>query len=140
EAVITVEKITKAAGETTKGKDGGFVKVTDVKEEDGKITIKFEIELPKDVLPPNGGGLFGLPIGIPGGVPIKGIRLPVPVPLPAPAPEPAPALPGGAGFAFQAEDPVPPAKIQIQIAPGVGKIGPPLLRGFFPAPGITLVD
>jgi hypothetical protein len=35
EPAITVEKITKAAGETFKGKDGGQIKVTDVKEEDG---------------------------------------------------------------------------------------------------------
>jgi len=123
EAVITADKITKAAGETFKGKESGQIKVNEVKEEDGKLTLKFEVEQPRDVLPANTTGPVG-PVGVP-----PRIRRGIPVPPPAPA---APAPPGGGtGVAFQA--PAPPAPpiattpIQIQIGGG-------------PAPGITLVD
>jgi hypothetical protein len=140
EAVITAEKITKAAGETFKGKDGGHIKVTEVKEEDGKITIKFELETPQNAA---GAGLGGIGIAIPGG-PVPVAPPPPPAPIP---PAPAPALPpGGAGFAFEAEEPpappAPAAQIQIQIAPAVppgGGLAAPR-PGYFPAQGIALVD
>jgi hypothetical protein len=135
EPVITADKITKAAGETFKGKDGGHIKVTEVKEEDGKITIKFEMEQP-----PFAGG--GIGIGLPGAVP-----LPAPVPLP-----PLPALPppaikpaaGGAGLAVKAGA-APAQVVQIQIGgPGVPAVPPgggvAVGRAFVSAPGITLVD
>jgi hypothetical protein len=154
EPLITVEKITKASGETAKGKekDGGQIKVTDVKEEDGKITIQFELEQPQNVVPANvGNGPIGGPIGIPNGPPIKGVPVPLPAPLP-PAPATPPPAAAGAGFAFQAQAQAAPAQVQIQIVPappagggavppGVGPIGGPVGRPFvFPAPGITLVD
>ncbi|HKI34595.1 MAG TPA: hypothetical protein VKA46_22255 [Gemmataceae bacterium] len=130
EPLITADKITKAAGETFKGKDGGQIKVTDVKEDDGKITIKFELEMPKDVITPTTG-----PIGIPGGVPpIKG--------LPLPLPREKPARPDGANPFFQA--PAPPAPAEQPPVPFPPGGAPPGLGfpGFagFPAPGVTLVD
>jgi hypothetical protein len=114
EPVITAEKITKAAGETFKGKDGGQIKVIEVKEEDGKITLKFEMEMPQNVP----GGL---------GVPVT------PVPVAPPPLPPAPAKPVGGGFGLQVGGGGPPAP------PGAGP-GFPAVRGFFPAQGITLVD
>jgi hypothetical protein len=112
EAVITAEKITKAAGETFKGPDGGYVKVVEVKEEDGKLTVKFELEIPPGAMPAPVGGAIGMPGFGPGGV----------IPPPPPPAKP-PAAPGGAGLAFQAPAPA--------VAGG---------SSFLPAPGVTLVD
>jgi hypothetical protein len=108
EPVITVEKITKAAGETAKGKDGGQIKVTEVKEEDGKITIKFELEAPQ-----NAGGFV-----LPGG----------PAPPVLPAPPPLPVKPAGGGFGLQVggAPPAPPAAAPARVgfvaAPGISLV------------------
>ncbi len=135
ETIITADKITKAAGETFKGKESGQIKVNEVKEEDGKLTLKFEVEQPRDIVPPNTNGPVG-PVAIP-----PRIRRGIPVPPPAPAPAPAPPG-GGAGVAFQAPPapPVapPPIKIQIQIGGAGG--GQAVALGGFAAPGISLVD
>ena len=133
EPVISADKITKAAGETFKGKDSGHIKINEVKEEDGKLTLKFEVEQPKDVIPAGGGG------------PIGGFGNPTPLaPPPRPrAPAPAPAAPRGTGVAFQAPPAAPaapaaaPIRIQIQIGPGAAPGATPFV---FQAPGITLVD
>ncbi|MFI5338190.1 MAG: hypothetical protein ACHQ5A_15485, partial [Opitutales bacterium] len=137
EPVITADKITKAAGETFKGKESGQIKINEVKVEDGKLTLKFEVEQPKDCIP--AGGVFG-PIG--GFGPVRGIPLAPPPPPRAPAPAP----PGGAGVAFQAPPAAPaapaaPIQIQIQIGGGGAAQLAVGAGGFvFPAPGITLVD
>ena len=62
EAMITVDNILKAAGETVKHDDGGYVKVLEVtKDNDGTIKLKVEVEQPPalgnvyPVLPPGGG-------------------------------------------------------------------------------------
>jgi hypothetical protein len=157
EPVITADKISKAAGETYKGKDAegkdnGYIKVSKAEEKDGKFTVEFEMEMPQGIIPAMNGGGFGIGggmIGFPGGGPIKG----VPVPLPAPAPAtPPPAAPGGAGLAFQAQAPAAaPAQVQIQIGVGgggaagpggvVGPGGPATAPAFvFNPPGISLVD
>jgi hypothetical protein len=122
EPMITVDKITKAAGETVKGKDSGHIKVTEVKEDDGKITLKFELDMPRGVQPATGGGPMAMPGFGPGVAP----------PLPPPAPRPAGG--GGAGLAFQAP-PAAPAQVQVPVG-GAGAAGVPM----FSAPGITLVD
>ncbi len=133
EPVVTADKITKAAGQTFKGKDkdGAQVKVIEVKEEDGKITIKFTVEQP----------------AAPGGIGLPGIRG-APVPLPAPAP-PVPAIPPpappGAAAAKGGGAAVLVAQLQvggpaIPPAPAGGPIAGPAARTWFPAPGITLVD
>jgi hypothetical protein len=57
EAVITVDNITKAAGTTVKGKEEGFLKFNQVKEADGKIVVKYEVEAPPDVVPAGGAPL-----------------------------------------------------------------------------------
>ncbi len=120
EPVLTVDKITKAQGEAVKGKDGGQLKVTQVKEDDGKLTVTFELEMPRGVMAPNGG------FGMPGLGPMR--MPPIPAPLP-PLRKPAP--PGGAGLAFQApQAPAAPPPATVA-APGAA---------LFSAPGITLVD
>jgi hypothetical protein len=57
ESVITVDNITKAAGTTVKGKEEGFLKINQVKEADGKILVKYEVEAPRDVVPAGGAAL-----------------------------------------------------------------------------------
>jgi hypothetical protein len=135
EDLIVAEKISKAAGETFKGKDGGHIKVTDVKEDDGKITVKFELEMPPEVTPAMVGGFgggFGGFIGAPGGNP-------PPIKAPPPLPREKPARPDDKSPFFQ--DPAPPAPPAPPVpggvpgAPGFGPAG-----FFFPAPGIKLVD
>jgi hypothetical protein len=169
EPLVTADKITKAAGKTFKGKDGGQIKVTEVKEEDinrvvrlsreeggqvknsevkeefTQITVQFQLEQPQNVIPANAGGIGGGMMGgmggvMPGGPPIKG----VPVPLPAPAPAaPAKAPRGAAGFALQAAA-APAVQIGVAGGGGVGIApggGIMTPGGFlYPAPGITLVD
>src|SRR5207244_3740608 len=103
EVHVTADAILKAAGKTFKGKDGGSIKVLGVEENGGNVTIKFEFDAPRDVVP--GQGVAGLPGGlqqwnVPGG----GIQI-----LPAPAP----ALPQAKG-AFQVQVQVQ----QIQIVGG----------------------
>jgi hypothetical protein len=87
EAVITVENILKAEGETAKGADGGYVKVLEVsKEKDGTIKMKVEVENPPNV----NSGYGGYPIPTPGGP--GGIQIEEAIPLPAGK--------GGAGLAL----------------------------------------
>ncbi len=126
EDAITADKISKAAGETFKGKDGGSIKVIDVKQDGDKITIKYEYENPNAAA--GGAGGFG------GG----GIRiLPAPLPAPVPFPIDPPPAGGGAGFNFQAPAPAAPpvaAPVQIQIqigGPAVGPAGGPVVGGGF---------
>jgi len=88
EAVITVENILKAAGETAKGADGGYVKVLEVSQEkDGTIKMKVEVENPPNIN--NGNGVY--PIPTPGGP--GGIQIEEAIPLPAGK--------GGAGLAVE---------------------------------------
>jgi hypothetical protein len=90
EAVITVENILKAAGETAKGADGGYVKVLEVSQEkDGTIKMKVEVENPPNIN--SGNGVYPIPTpGGPGGIKILD-DLP-----------PLPAGKGGAGLAVEA--------------------------------------
>jgi hypothetical protein len=122
EAVITTGAITEAAGKTFKGKDGGYIQVIEVKEGDGKITVKFEMESP-----PN---------------PIPAAPAPMRIRLIAPPPPPPPPPPAGAGFACQAAAaPAQAVEVQIQIAPaprGAGAIVP--FPGPVGEPEVTLVD
>jgi hypothetical protein len=67
EAMMTVDKILKASGQTVKGDKGGYIKVIDVTQgDDGEIKLHVQFETPPDVAP--------------------AVNAPVPVPLPAPAP------------------------------------------------------
>jgi hypothetical protein len=82
EPLITVNKITKAAGETAKGKDGGQIKVTEVKEGEGKITVTFELETPRGVRPAGEGSPVLVPGIGPDGPPRRGIGPPLVVRAP----------------------------------------------------------
>ena len=125
EPVITAEKITKAAGETFKGKDGGHIKVTEVKEEDGKITVKFEMETPQ-----NAAAASAASASRSAGGPVPGCAAAAAGP-----PPPFPRSRWAAGFGFQVErPPAPPAPIQAQRAPA----SPPAAdaaRRLLPRPG-----
>jgi hypothetical protein len=69
EAIITVNNILKAAGETAKGADGGYVKVLEVSQEkDGTIKMKVEVENPPNVT--TGYGFY--PVPPPPGLPPAG--------------------------------------------------------------------
>jgi hypothetical protein len=83
--VLSADDILKAAGKTFKGEDG-YIKVLKVtKGDNDQITIRFEMQLPRDLIPAHGNPAIGGPVGVP-----------VPVP-PQPVP---PGLPRGA---FQAQ-------------------------------------
>lgn len=104
EVHITVDNIAKAAGKTVKGKESGSIKVNGYDEQNGQITIRVEIDQPKDVVPSGQGGFNG---GFNFGGGRGGIQfLPVPVPN-------FPALPGGA-FQIQAAPPVQAKQVQVQ--------------------------
>jgi hypothetical protein len=90
---ITVDNVLKAAGKIVKGRDGGSIKVLAVaKDDNGQITIRFQVEQPPNVIPEagHGNGGWGAP------VPIRAR----PAPLKVPA-----ALPPGAGAAPAAAPP-----------------------------------
>jgi hypothetical protein len=144
--MITADNLAKAAGKTFKGTDGGFIKVTDVKTQEGQTTLEFEFEQPAGVMPdqPRMNQMpppFGGPV--PGG-PVRIQPAPLPaVPPPAPPGAPAPAAGGGqAGQAVAQPAQVAQVKVQIQarpaIAPPGGAIGAPMFNG--PFNGLTVQD
>lgn len=131
EAMMTVDNVLKAAGQTIKGTQGGFVKIVDVSKDDkGVVKLQVQMELPANLQPAGAAGGFGGFGGFGGG----GIQIqPVPIqiqPLP-----PAPKNPNNPFF----QQPAPaPVQIQIQIAPAN-----PGAADFAIAPsanGFTLVD
>jgi hypothetical protein len=71
EPYIVADKITKAAGETFKGKSGGYLRINDVKEEDGRLTVRFEQEQPSGMMAAN--VLTALPPPARGSGPLGGI-------------------------------------------------------------------
>lgn len=106
EPVITVDKVLKAQGETVKGKDGGFIKITELTRTDDSLTVRLEMEPPPGLQAP--GAAFRR-----GGFRMRPFR-PFPVPLPAPAPN------NFKGGAFQVQvQPLPaqvlPAQAQVQV-------------------------
>ncbi len=132
---ITCDNILKAAGQTFKGADGGFIKVLEVKagEKGGPVTVRFELEAPPNVIPP---GQFGGVNGAFPAAPIKLLPLPAP-PVPVPVDkQPAAAAALQLNFVAQAAPPqgqVQPAQLQVQFARvQIGDFGG--------APGITLED
>jgi hypothetical protein len=129
EPILTVDKIRKAVGETVKGKNGGHLKVLDVKEEEGKLTVKVEMDNPPGVVP--AGRMGGTAAGAGRVLPAR--RIPAPVPPPAP---PAPGK-GGALPAQVPPAPVPAAQVQVQIGVAGGGASAPL---YFGGMGLTLVD
>jgi hypothetical protein len=166
--MITVENILKAGGKTIKGTEGGSIKVVEVtKDDNGLVKVKFELEMPPNVVPPNGGigavGGFGFGGVAPGGIQILP-ALPVnPAPppgiLPKPAPNPAPkefrqgaVLPKGALAAPPVQVQAVPAQaapLQVQVqqiqVQGNVQIGIAVGPGGFGGPiggpnGISLVD
>jgi hypothetical protein len=105
---ITVDNILKAAGKTVKGPAGGSIKVLEVKKDDnGQITIRFEVEPPANVIP-DGGSVNG-----------GGIR-PVPVPIRIRRA----AVPPGAGPGLKAAPPPAPAAAPPKAAPPAGAAAP----------------
>ncbi|HZT83348.1 MAG TPA: hypothetical protein VFA26_24165 [Gemmataceae bacterium] len=119
EPVLTVDNVMKAAGKTVKGKDGGSIKVVDAKADDnGRIQVQVEVEMPPGIIPGGVGG-FGGGVILPGG-PVQIQPAPLPIQIAPPPPPPAPPG-GGKGFRFQAQPAViqvRQAQVQIQIAPG----------------------
>ena len=114
--MITANKL--KADETFKGKEGGFIKIVEVKEEEDKTTIRLEFEQPspEKIVPAmlenvmagfgGGGGGVGVPIRI---QPRPGVKI---VPAPGAAPAPGLAAPPQA-----APPPVQVAPVQVQVAP-----------------------
>jgi hypothetical protein len=96
EAIMSVDKILKAKGESAKGDNGGSLKVLDAgKDDNGAVTVQVELELPPDVVPAQGQPTFPNVAPGPGG----------PVPAPAPGGPVPPVPPGG---------PVPGRRIPLQ--------------------------
>jgi hypothetical protein len=86
--IITAPDILKAAGKTFKGGDNGQLKVVEVsKDENGRITLRVELQAPADVVPAGG------PIGR-GAIRRLGRGVPVAV-APPPAPAGGAVPPGG---------------------------------------------
>jgi hypothetical protein len=88
EAVMSVDKVLKAKGESAKGDNGGSLKVLDVSTDDkGAVTLEVEVEMPPDVVPTQGQMTFpnNAPPGrgpVPpaprgGGGPVRGPLVPV---------------------------------------------------------------
>lgn len=108
--MIVADKL--KAGETFKGKEGGFIKIVEVKAEDEKTTIRLEFEQPpfEKVVPAQ-------PNGIPGFV--GGGAMPMPIRQIVPArkvgPAPAPPPPGLAAQPPAAPPPLQVAPVQAQI-------------------------
>jgi hypothetical protein len=71
EPYIVVDKLAKAIGETFKGKEGGLLRVVDFKEEDGRVSLRFELEAPPGVMAAN--VVSALPPPAPGRGPLGGI-------------------------------------------------------------------
>jgi len=78
EQMMEATDIRKASGKTFQGKDGGYIKILGVTENNGQLTLRVEYETPKDVFPVNGmngqfnnpwGGGFGGGIPVPQGAP-----------------------------------------------------------------------
>jgi hypothetical protein len=115
--VLVADKL--KAGETAKCKEGGYIKIVEVKSEDEQTTIRLELQQPPmDKIVPaqpnggqiiNGGGVAPLPVPI--RAPRRGVRI-----QPAPA-GPAPAAPPPAGFAAPPQAAPPPPPAQVQVAP-----------------------
>jgi hypothetical protein len=75
--IFTVDKVLKSAGQTTKGKDGGWLKVLEVGRDDKDVvTLRVELEIPEGLQPAAG--------------PITPLNATAPLP-----PVPAATLPGG---------------------------------------------
>jgi hypothetical protein len=51
EAVLTVDNVLQAAGQTIQGKEGGWIKVTAANEETGNARFHVQLEVPPDVFP-----------------------------------------------------------------------------------------
>jgi hypothetical protein len=129
---ITANKL--KAGETFKGKEGGSIKIVQVKEEENKTTLRVELEQPPadKVVPAQQGGVVGMPGVAPPirRLPRQGVKI-----LPAPA-QPAPAAPPEV-LAAQAPAPAAPPQaapppVQIQIGVGGGVAiggGMPMMAG-----------
>ncbi len=122
--VIVADKL--KAGEMAKGKEGGYIKIVEVKSEDEQTTIRVEYQQPPldKVAPaqPNvgqvQGGIGGMGGVAPAPVPIRLPRRGVPI-RPAPI-APAPAVPPPpAGLAAQPPAVAPPPLPPVQVAPAM---------------------
>src|SRR5262249_50651018 len=124
-----------AAGKTTKGKEGGSIKVIEIKKDNlGRYQVQVELDPPQGFLP---GGMVGGGIGWGGPVQIQ------PAPLPIAPPRVAPPPPPGNGCGFQAPPAQPQVKqIQIQVAPVQVQAQPgiALAPAFFGGNGLSLRD
>ncbi len=117
--VIVADKL--KAGEMAKGKEGGYIKIVEVKSQDEQTTIRLEYQQPPmdKVVPaqPNVGQVQGGMGGVaPAPVPIRLPRRGVPV---RPVPAPAPAAPPPAGLAAQPPAAAPPPPPPVQVAPAM---------------------
>jgi hypothetical protein len=120
--VLVADRVLQAAGKSFKGKGGGSITVNEVvKGNDGKITIRYRLQQPPDVLP--------------AGNPIPGARQAVGLPMPG---MPMPVLPAVGGAVqvqiIQAQIQIQrQARIQVQMGPGGGGV-------LSPNNGVSLVD
>jgi hypothetical protein len=92
--MIVADNLAKAKGKTFKGKEGGSIKVLDVKTEEKKTTIQFEFEPTPNTVPEMGGGMMGMMGMMPGmgagmvAPAVPAIRLQPAAPAPAAPPPP----------------------------------------------------
>ena len=151
--MIEVDNILKAAGKTTKGKEGGFIKVVQVnRQANGTVQVRFEFEAPGQQNFP--GGAFP---GFPGAFPINppGIQIQPPLPPQALPPQKAPAPGRGQGQAPAPPQPGAQARLQAQPAQaqarpalqirgnplqGGGGFGGMVIMGGFGNQGFSMVD
>jgi hypothetical protein len=127
EVHIHTDAILKSSGKAYKGKAGGQIKVNGVQVNNGRVTVRVELEQPANVVPAQTGGIRGFNGG-------TQIILP---PQVLPVPAPPPAAPGKLG-AFQVQvqgriqiaapgAQIAPAQIQIQVGGG----GVAFVPGYF---------
>jgi hypothetical protein len=136
--MITADNLSKAAGKTFKGEEGGYIKVLTVKSEEKRTTIQLEFEQPTDTVPatPQAGmAAVGVPAqpGQPGVKPLPAPAVQPPAPPAAPPPPPPPAAQAPAGKRQVAQ-------VQVQIQGGIaaGAIAGPAVVG--PVNGLSVQD